>query len=277
MNNDLRQLNTDELVSAWTAIDPVRVLAVGLVERSAEREPAGRFHSYARTADAVLFEDLRAGRRCVLPAEALIACHTAALATVAARTLVAPGVVTAAVLGSGPVLPLLLTLLTRHVPGLSHVAVCPAGGPLGPDVLDQLDEAGIGWSFTDVPAEAALGATLVVALAADLARQVPGPPTAGALLVYVAGSDLADDVADSVSQFYVDDAALVDPARRNGRRQRRVEADLGRVLRGDHPGRTHVDDVLLVELLGAHRLDGWLAGELHRAALVRGLGVALDE
>jgi ornithine cyclodeaminase/alanine dehydrogenase-like protein (mu-crystallin family) len=99
---------------------------------------------------------------------------------------------------------------------------------------------------------------------------------AGTLLISVAGSDFSDGVLASVSQLYVDDLTLADRAYRNDRR-RRIVADLGRVLSGAHPGRTHVDDVLMVELLGVHRLDVRLACELHRAALVRGLGVQLDE
>jgi ornithine cyclodeaminase/alanine dehydrogenase-like protein (mu-crystallin family) len=280
MNSRVLQLNTDELTSAWSAINPVHVLSEELVERAEpERGPAGRFHSWPPADDLVLLEDLRAGRRCVLPAETLIDFHTAALMTVAARTLVAPGVVTAAVLGSGSVLQVLLALITRHVSGLSHIAVCPAGGahgPFEPGVVDLLDRAGVGWSATDVPAEAALGATLVVTMSGPAGVGL-GPPAAGALLIGTAESDFSDDVLDSVSQIYVDDLTLVDRAGRNGRRQRRVEADLGRVLSGAHPGRTHVDDILLVELLGAHRLDVRLASELHRAALVRGLGIQLDE
>jgi ornithine cyclodeaminase/alanine dehydrogenase-like protein (mu-crystallin family) len=200
--------------------------------------------------------------------------------TDASWALVTPGVVTAVVLGSGSVLQLLLTLVAQHVSGLSHVAVCPAGGvrgPLEPDVIDLRVRAGVGWLATDDQAEAVLGATLVVAVS-DVG---PAPvelaqPVSGALLISVAGADFADGVLDSVNQLYVDDLVLADPAHRDGRR-RRIEADLGRVLSGTHPGRTHVDDVLMVKLLGAHRPDVRLACELHRAALVHGLGVRLAE
>jgi hypothetical protein len=281
MDNRVLQLNTDELASAWSAINPVRVLCEALVDQQAPgREPVGRFHPWAPADDLVLLDDLLVGRRCVLPTATLTVFQTAALVTVAAWALVTPGVVTAVVLGSGSVLQLLLTLVTRHVSGLSHVVVCPAGGvrgPLDPDVIDLLDRAGVGWLATDDQAEAVLGATLVVVVS-DVG---PAPvelaqPVAGALLISVAGVDFADGVLDSVSQLYVDDLVLAGPVHRDGRR-RRIEADLGRVLSGSHPGRTHVDDVLMVELFGAHRPDARLACELHRAALVRGLGVRLDD
>jgi hypothetical protein len=133
MDSRVRQLTTDELAGAWSSINPVQVLCEALVERLApERGPVGGFHPWLPADDLVLLDDLRMGRRCVLPTATLTVFQTAALVTVAARALITPGVVTAAVLGSGSVLPPLLALVTRHVSGLSHVAVCPGGGPRGP-------------------------------------------------------------------------------------------------------------------------------------------------
>jgi ornithine cyclodeaminase/alanine dehydrogenase-like protein (mu-crystallin family) len=60
-------------------------------------------------------------------------------------------------------------------------------------------------------------------------------------------------------------------------RHRPVRADFARLLTGAQSGRSHADDVLLVELLGTGRLDVGLASTLHRAARDHGVGVEVVE
>lgn len=280
MRRSVLQLNADELTSAWSSVDPLRVAYDRFAERNTERdtERRGRLLPHPATPDLLLLEDFRAGRRAVLPAAALSALNTAALVTVAARGLVSPGIVTAAVLGSGLVVQALLTLLTRQVPGLSHVAVHSVhqqadAGPTDAAWHRLLDGAGIGWAMADAAEDAALGATLVVAAEVTSEPVDLGKPVAGALLVGANGAGFADRVVDHVTQVYVDDPA-------NGEEKpvarRRAADGLWDVLRGARPGRTHVDDVLLVELNGVRQLDVGLACEVHRAALLNGLGMPLD-
>ena len=311
MISPILRLNTDELLSALDAIDPVDVLTEELVGKAGDGSeppvPDGRLTPWrgggpdAPATELLLLEDLHIGRSCVLPAEALRGFRTAALVALAGRIFVTPGVVTAAVLGSGVVAQLSLTLIARYLPGLSHVAVCPTGdepgGPLEPRVMDQLDLAGVGWSTTSVAAEAVFGATLIVATVAHAPCLQIGHLAKSAVLVNTTGEDLPDDLVDAVDQLYVDDAALVETAahryfartdlaaRNSGRtrsagadagRHRQVEADFAQVLTAAHPGRTHVDHILLVELLSADELDVRLGCLLLRAALEHGLGERLE-
>ena len=306
------RLDTDELLSALDAIDPVDALIEELAGRACDdvgpSSPEGRLTPWrgggpadAPATDLVLLEDPRAGSDCVLPASALRGFRTAALATLAGRTFVTPGVVTAAVLGSGLAAQVSLTLIARYLSGLSHVAVCPTGdepdGPLQPRVIDRLDLAGVGWSVAPAAAEAVFGATLVVAAIAGAPWPEIGRLPKGAVLVNTTGEDLPDDLVDAVDQVYVDDAALIGavPHRYFARmhraglnagpawsawteqRHRRIEADFAQVLTGAHAGRTHVDHILLVELLSANALDVRLACLLHGAALEHGLGRRLVE
>lgn len=326
MTNPILRLNTDELLNALDAIDPVDVLVEELVGQSVggtdgPPEPdyrlspwvaddaAGHGHGTENgiepvgpAAELLLLDDLVAGGRCVMPSSALYVFRTAALATLAARELVAPGVVTAAVLGSGFVAQASLSLIARNLFGLSHVAVCPDSEdlniPLAPRVVDQLDLAGVGWLMTTAVAEAVFGATLIVATIGRARWLEIGQLPKGAVLINTTGEDLPDDLVDAVDQIYVDDATLIEhnphryfarkhlgkptdtgksTRRASSGRSPQVVADLTEVLTGAHPGRTHVDHILLVELLGARVLDARLAGRLHRAALERGLGIRLVE
>jgi ornithine cyclodeaminase/alanine dehydrogenase-like protein (mu-crystallin family) len=283
LRRSVLQLNADELTSAWSAVDPLRVVRGRFADR--DTAPCGRLLPHPATADLVLLEDFRAERRAVLPVAALAALNTAALVTIAVRGLVSPGIVTAAVLGSGLVVQTLLTLLTGQLAGLSHVAVHSPNRRADADPADTawcrtLDGSGVGWTVADALEDAALGATLVVAAEVTSEPVDVGKPVAGALLVSANGAGFAGRVVDHVTQVYVDEPAA---ARHAGappavfRQRRRAEEGLWEVLRGARPGRTHVDDVLLVVLNRAHELDVGLACEVHRAALRNGLGRPLDE
>lgn len=317
MTSPALQLDIDELLSALEVIDPVDVLIEELISRAAGGEGQsptldGRLTPWRRRTPAegapatelVLLEDLGVGGRCVLPKSVLYTFRTASLVALAARELTVPGVVTGAMLGFDFTAQTSLALITRYLPGLSHVAVCPKGdgsnglnGPMQPRIIDQLDLSGVDWSVTTAVAEAVFGATLVVVTAARVRWSEFGHLAKGSVLINATGKDLPDHLVDVVDQIYVDDAALIysnphryfarlhmaersaDPAwdRADFRRYRGIEADFAQILAGAHAGRTHVDHILLVELLGARELDVPLACALHRAALDYGLGVWLIE
>lgn len=309
MISRILQLNSDEVLRALETVNPIAVLVNELVGMPGDADGSltpwpGDLYRGTETGPLVLLEDRGVGSQCILPGSMLHELRTATLTTLAARELVVPGVVTAAVLGPGSATRLPLALITRYLPGLSHVTVCHADKPneapepMEPSVVDQLDLAGIGWSVATAVADAVFGATLVVTAVARPYRLEVAHLARGAMLVNTTGEDLEDDLVDAVDEVYVDDATLVDgnPHRHfvrmhlagprtgstwfgrttsgaMGRRHRRIAADLGQVLTGRHAGRTHVDDVLLVELLGTDTLDARLACTLHRAALKRGLGI----
>jgi ornithine cyclodeaminase/alanine dehydrogenase-like protein (mu-crystallin family) len=238
----------------------------------------------------------------LVPAATLRVIRIAALAGLAARELHAPGVVTAAIVGADPAAQLYLSVIARALPNLSHVAVCATSAepahPIAPSVLAQLDRAGIGLSITADLRQAAFGANLLVIARHGRDRLDLGPLSPGALLINAAGRDLPDELLDGVDQLYVDDLGLLEEHKhrnfvrlhldgpepvlqqREGlhrhqavwRHHRRIEADLWRLLTGAHPGRSHVDDVLLVELLSENTVDAALACRLHQTAVELGLG-----
>jgi len=239
--------------------------------------------------------------RYLFPSAGLRASRAAALAAVAARALVSPGVVTAAVLGSGPDAQPQLMMIARHVPAVSHIAVCPVGAERGstvaPRVLDQIAEAGIGLTLNTDVRQTLFGANLVVATA-----QSPGPVryaelAKGALLVNASGTDLPNDVVDRVDKVYADAPDLMARHRDRYFVRRHLSASaargrlpppsaglvahppgivvgLGAVLSGAYRSRVGADEIRLVELLSAGEPDLRLAAELCRTARFLSLGAS---
>jgi ornithine cyclodeaminase/alanine dehydrogenase-like protein (mu-crystallin family) len=277
------QLSADEV---WTALDDVNLvelLANKPADRDRERLPRLTPWTGGGTGEEfVLLEEPDT----LLPAATLRWVHTAALSALAARLLVNTGVVTAAVFGSGPAVQLELNVVTRWVPGISHVAVHVNGGSNGGSVdvpveqrtLDQLELAGISLSIADGAAAAVFGANLVIVLTGGALEDLePTALTKGAVLVNATDQDLPDELLDRVDDIFVDEARLLeaDPRRTALRRAGRVEAELGEVLAGAHQGRSSADDVVLVELLGAGALDVRIADKIRHVAQRRGLGTWL--
>lgn len=284
------RLTGAELAALAGAVDPV---ALAAAEHSGHRVP-GRLVPWRGADDLVLLDGQPTGGRCVLPSAELCAVRTAAMAVLAARILVQPGVVTAAVLGLGLAARLSVSLMVSGLPGVSRVAVHPVGdaGPVPLDLVRPLADARVGWAIAPVLADALFGATLVVGtVEAGWGPTDRLPP--GSTLVNTTGSDLPDALVDSVDRVFVDDTALIGAHRHRrfarmhllgprarppvpgGPRPHRVAADFAQLIAGDRRGRAHADDVLLVELLGTARLDVGLANALYQAAVNQGLGVVL--
>ncbi len=287
MTSSIIQLNADEMSSALDGIQPIDLLAAELAAGAGGGDrPGGAvgrlvpWHggtaaTAAADADLVLLEDDGGRARCVLPAASLRACRAAALTGLAARELARSGPMTAVVIGAGQDSQPLLTVLAHQLPGVDRIAIRPAGGGPGnviePRMLDEIDLAGIGLSIVDDVRRAVRDAILVVAWG-----QAGEPLTVdvladGALVVNAGDRTVSGGLAGAVDQVYVDDARLADG------RMAHVDADLGQVLTGAHPGRTREDHILLVELLSASAPDVALARMLHRAAVERGFGSRLYE
>lgn len=306
------QLNIDELWSAVDGIDLVGVLLDEVVARTAG-DPRRRRQRVIRpipwdgeggevteqAQDRAVLEDRRTGGRCVLPSGELRTVRVAGLAALAARWLLPPGIVTMVILASGTAAELQASVIARYVSGVSHIAIwtqdCPQHRSMGPRVLDQLDLASIELSVTEHVDDAVRGANLVTVVGPETGGLNFSQLAKGALVVSCLGRELPRDIVTGVDQVYVDDSRLLwsnphqqlatlapadlgqDVTRRWHRedrdRPRPIDADLGQVVTGKHPGRMNLDDILLVELLSADELGVELAYRLHQTALKEGLGV----
>ena len=317
MSEAMLRLTDDEVWTALEAIDPVGVLAEELIDRTVGNEvpSAGKLSEWsdprvkgADGAELVLLDHPEAAVRCVLPATGLRTFQAAALAALAARELLVRGGVTVAMLGASRAASPQLAVIARHVPDISHVALCLSesgeADRLEPKLLDQLELSGIGLSVVSTAAETVFGANLVVAAGdggdqQDLGTLQPGQLARGTVVINGSGKGLPAELVDQMDRVYVDDLGLLEEhrdryvvathlagspegqVRTNGnivlesRWERRITADLGQLLTGRRPGRQHVDDVVLVELLSQSDLNAELAYRICRTAQRCGLGVEI--
>ncbi|GAA2659015.1 MULTISPECIES: hypothetical protein [Actinosynnema] len=165
-----------------------------------------------------------------------------AVTALAARHLLTPGVVTAAVIGGAARVASQLDVLTRDVPDVSHVSVRLLDGrELPPALTARLALDGVELSCARSAAEAAFGANLVVVTDPIDPGHRPRPPrlSKGAVLVNASGTPLPPVLLAQAHRVFVDDPAQRDTA----------SGDLRQVLVGGGRGRTDADHVLLVELL----------------------------
>lgn len=292
MAGQIIQLGTDDLHRALEELDPVATLIDELVtgtavgpdwgRRTVQVNPllwcdAGR--SAGEFADAVPAGPYDQGDcvGCLIPATGLRTVRVGALAALAAQRLLTPGIVTAALLGSGSVAQLQASIIARCVPDVGHVALWPASGSCPAlRLVDQLGMAGIGLSVTERADDAVRGANLVIFAGprTDILRGAHGRFARGAVIVNGLGSDPPAGLAGCADQLFVDYAGLLREERRDnpGRPPLRVEADLVQVIIGTHPGRTDPDHILFVDLLSANSLSADLADQFRRAALLHGFG-----
>ncbi len=248
------RLGADDMWALLDGVDLLAVLRAGLLAGPGADGRVSRLDP-----DAVTYED-SAGDRCLLPAADLRSLRTAGVAALAARQLLAPGVVTASVVGGNGSAQWHLGVLARYVPDVSHVAVCADVRP-HPRVVDQLDLSGIGLCTNATAVEAIFGATLVVAVGHAVEQVVFDRLARGSVLVNAGTRPVGEDVREGVDQVYAGE-------------------ELRGALTGERRGRRRLDDVLLVEPLPTDvllDLDAVLARTLHRAALAQGVGVSLSD
>ncbi|ATL31036.1 hypothetical protein [Streptomyces formicae] len=273
------RLTTGEAESAVRGLDAVDVVREALTMPSGAtgEESVMRFDA---AADELLLYDRVTRQEWRLPASTAVRLWRACLCAAAARAFVAPGVITAGVIGAEAMDNASLVLLSRALPGLSHVALYDDGAP-GPDggtrpprsvrgVRGGDDEVAL--ALMRSARDALLGADLVVL--ASNATCVAGEWLArGTVLVNASAQDVTDDLHKEVAHLVVDDPRLLSLA--PGRRAARMTEPptrLGQLLGVGAVLRRHRDDTVLVDLYGAGLHQQWFVTRLCRSAHVRGLG-----
>jgi ornithine cyclodeaminase/alanine dehydrogenase-like protein (mu-crystallin family) len=295
MTGTVLQLRSHEVWRALEDIDPVETMAEYLIGRTVGRaghgrRSPGRLISWRGTGrngtELVLLDHPDAQGPCVVPAQSLRSSQAAALAAVAAREMLVAGGITMAMLGSVDDVQAQLSVVARHVPDISHAALCSASmgtKELDQKLVDQLELSGIGLSVVPTVVDAVFGANLVIATshraaAPDLADLRIGDFARGALLVNATGDDLPAELVDQVDQVYVDDLGLLEgyPDRHvTGSRHPDIEGDLAQLLAGQHNCRRRHADIVLVDLLGVLELNADLAYRIYEVAMHTGLGVRI--
>lgn len=305
MANAVLLLRQSDMVRALGQIDLLDVVARDLTGRLAP-ERSG----VSATTEVTTVNDPDNELTYQLPTPSLRMIRLAGLAGIAARHLLPPGAITAAVLGSGAAARLQLAVMAHYLPYVSHAAAHPSAvhirHPADCDIRGSLHHAGITLSLSDDPIRTALGANLLVVAEIGWDPLDVGHLRAGALVVNATRRDLPDALLAQVDRVCVDDLTLLehnqhrtfvqqhlggpppgpDPTHRwtdgwyrrrpSWRATRHIDTDLCHILTERHR-RTDIDDVLLLELLETATAGTHLATHLCRAAGALGLGHRIDE
>ncbi|WP_182604553.1 hypothetical protein [Streptomyces alkaliphilus] len=279
MGDPTLRLDADDLCAMMADFGPPDVVAEDLLAFDDKTTPArprkAQWPPVTLEGDLALVRDEESGLRCVLPASALRACRTAALAVMAARFLLSPGVVTVSLVGSGTTARIHLLVAVHGLPDISHLAMYrprPTDAPpVTPRVAELLSRAGIGLSVTTRVRDATFGANLVILTGPGLPAEGLGHLAPGAVVINATGEHPPPALAGRASALFVDDPGRLElPGRTALATSSPIH--LRQVFRGEHPGRSLPDQVLLVDLLTITLLDGSLARRLHRTALRHGRG-----
>jgi hypothetical protein len=300
MSRDDLHVDTERV---WQALDHIDLMSALTGVLSGQASAAGMVRLVPGSkGDLVLFEVAGTDRRCVLPAAQLRAISVGIRSAFAVRQLLGAAVVTAAVLSSGPAGQLVLGVIARHIPGISHVTLYdddPAGAVLEPRVLDLLDLAGIGFARAESVGAATRGANVVIAVGATTPGLLIDQLSPRCVLINAIGEDLPDPVVDHVGRIYVDDLRLVELNRhRYFVRVPRPEGELVRPRRLRLAGcereraaqlsdfhqlaqkstnAVRLDEIVLVELLENRSVDAAIAGRLQLMTGRRGGALAVSE
>jgi N-[(2S)-2-amino-2-carboxyethyl]-L-glutamate dehydrogenase len=246
----------------------------------------------------MLFDISTARVECVMAAAYLSALRTAAVTVAAAAELMRPGATSAAVVGAGAIGERHLLLLARELTDLREVSVYDQSGRRAQELCERLvgplGERGVRLRLAESAAAAVAGAELVVPCTTTDKPYIEYEwLQPGALVVNVSLDDVCAEVFLRADLLYVDDwnlasadhrrllgqmhvsGQLIGPGDEARGDARRVDAELGQVFAGDHPGRTRADQIILVNPFGMAISDISLGFHIYQAAIERGLGTRL--
>lgn len=239
----------------------------------------------------VLFDPLTARPRSLLDGTAISALRTAAVSTCAIEELAAAtGVL--ALIGCGPLAAAHLNLMVARLPELTEVRLFDRVPERAAALGASVDRAALDVRVVRGAEEAVRGADVVVPVTTTTEGYLPMAWLApGAVVVNVSLDDVLPDVVRGAGLVVVDDWGLVaaDDRRLLGRMlrrgeihgprepkpagpARRIDAELGEILVGVHPGRTERDDVVLVNPFGMAIADLAIAAAVERTVTREGGG-----
>ena len=234
----------------------------------------------------LLFDPETARPICVMEA-ARISCLRTAAVTALAAELLAVRVERLALIGAGALARCHLDLLPRRLPELREIRIYD----LEPERAGALEADAHSLAICDSAEQAIRGAELVVPLTTTTTGYIRYEwLEPGALLVNVSLDDPLPEVVLRADKLFVDDWQLVaaDDRRLLGRMLRDgsicgpegagarvVDGELGELLIGARSGRSHPDEIILVNPFGLAIEDLAIARQVYQHATSVGLGTPL--
>lgn len=245
----------------------------------------------------LLFDDATARVQCVMDAGHISSLRTAAVTALAVELLRGPSLECVAVIGAGVLARAHLELLLSRFPEVRRALVFDLEPSRAQRLCGEMTErfGGVRVERAASAEEAVRAAHVVVPATTTTMGYIPFAwLRPGCVAVNVSLDDLLPDVMTNADLLLVDDWELVrtDPRRLLGRMTRegtligpadadpgrpcrRVDGELGDLVAGRIPGRTHPDQVVVVNPFGLAIEDVALATRVYRHALEAGLGQVL--
>ncbi|MFJ3925335.1 ornithine cyclodeaminase family protein [Streptomyces sp. NPDC090022] len=252
----------------------------------------------------LLLDPETARPRALMEAAYISAMRTAAVSALAVRHLAVDAPGSLALIGCGPLARAHAQLLLRTVPTLRRITLYDLATDRAKDLAAHLaalpEGAGVETRLAPGPREAVADAELVIPVTTVTQGYIePDWLRPGALVCHVSLDDLTEAAVLAADTLVVDDWSLVrdDPRRLLGRMHRAgtllgpdgtpregvtarpdaraVDATLGDVIAGRHPGRRHPDEVVVSNPFGMSVLDVAVADRVHAHAEATGLGSLL--
>lgn len=240
----------------------------------------------------------------LMDAAYISAVRTAAVTAVAVKHLGIAEPRVLALIGCGTLARAHASLLLRNVSTLSRIVLYDIAPDRANDLVNYITElpesAGIDIAVADGPRRCVQDADLVVPVTTTTEGYI-GPDwlKTGALIAHVSLDDLTEEAVLHADLIVVDDWGLVsaDPRRLLGRMYRsgtlldpegnarpgapkrscarRVDASLGDVLTGRHPGRINATDIVVINPFGMAILDVAVADQVFAHAAAEDIGQLL--
>ncbi|WP_427924030.1 ornithine cyclodeaminase family protein [Streptomyces sp. cg40] len=241
----------------------------------------------------------------LMEAAYISAMRTAAVTALAARHLAVESPRTLALIGCGTLAQAHAALLLRSLPTVNEVVaydITPGRAKTFLDFVTGLpDGEGVKVKAVDGARECVADADLVVPVTTVTEGYIePDWLKPGTLVAHVSLDDLTEAAVLDADLVVVDDWGLVrdDPRRLLGRmhragtllgpdgeprsgvsrqpRARRIDATLGDIVTGRHPGRRNETDIVVSNPFGMSILDVAVADRVHAEAEARGIGSLLS-
>lgn len=240
----------------------------------------------------LLFDPVTARPCTVLAAARISALRTAAVSALAVRELARPGARTLTVIGAGALADAHLHLLAPAMPNLDQVLVCDTAPQRAEELAQRARDRGLAAKTASVQ-DAVRSADVLVTATTVTQGYIPLDWLApGCTVCHVSLDDLLPDALLEADVLVIDDWQLVATDRRrilgrliaDGRVRRHddpgtgrvVDAELGQVLSGQHPGRTGAEQRIVVNPFGMALEDVALAHEVATHCRNEGRGQWLD-
>jgi N-[(2S)-2-amino-2-carboxyethyl]-L-glutamate dehydrogenase len=245
----------------------------------------------------ILFDPETGRPRCAMHAALISATRTAAISTVAVQQLRSSRGTSAALIGAGAIGRAHLELLLAAVPELTEIAIFDMDGERARQLVEGRGEPSPRLSLAASAEEAIRGASVVITTTTTTTGYIPYAwLSPGAVLVHVSLDDVLPDVVEHAGLVVVDDWELVrdDERRLLGRLYRAgslrgpngdsadgeasgraVDASIGEVLIGAHPGRGDDEQIVLVNPFGMAIADIAFAQAVYERAQEAEVGVSL--